>query len=81
MIIRLNNNDLSELNPTHGEVYLIPYYVIMCVSDSYQVGGLLSPGYSWVLHQYNWPPRYNWNIVDSGVKHLKPNLTLYYYSS
>jgi hypothetical protein len=21
------------------------------------------------LHQYNWPPRYNWNIVASGVKH------------
>jgi hypothetical protein len=24
-------------------------------------------------HQYNWPPRYNWNIVESGVKHQ--NLT------
>jgi hypothetical protein len=33
MIIRLNNSDLSELNPTHGEVYLIPYYVIIFVSD------------------------------------------------
>ena len=21
------------------------------------------PGYSGFLHQYNWPPRYNWNIV------------------
>ena len=21
----------------------------------------------------NWPPRYNWNIVESGVKHLKTN--------
>ena len=21
------------------------------------------------LHQYNWPPRYNWNIVKRGVKH------------
>jgi hypothetical protein len=21
------------------------------------------------LHQWNWPPRYNWNIVESGVKH------------
>jgi hypothetical protein len=24
-------------------------------------------------HQQNWPPRYNWNIVDSGVKHNKAN--------
>jgi hypothetical protein len=21
----------------------------------------------------NWPPRYNWNIVESGVKHHNPN--------
>ena len=25
------------------------------------------------LHQKNWPPRYNWNIVESGVKHHNPN--------
>jgi hypothetical protein len=24
------------------------------------------------LNQYNWPPRYNWNIVESGIKHHKP---------
>jgi hypothetical protein len=24
-------------------------------------------------HQYNWMPRYNWNIVESGVKYLNPN--------
>ena len=24
------------------------------------------------LLQYNWPPRYNWNIVESGVKHHNP---------
>ena len=28
-----------------------------------------------VLYQYNWPPRYDWNIVESGDKHhnLNPN--------
>ena len=26
-------------------------------------------GSSGFLHQYNWPPRYNWNIAESGVKH------------
>jgi len=25
--------------------------------------------FSGFLHQYNWPPRYNWNIVEGGVKH------------
>ena len=26
------------------------------------------------LHQLKWPPRYNWNIVESGVKHHKPSI-------
>jgi hypothetical protein len=30
-------------------------------------------GYSGFLHQYNWPSRYNWNIVESGVKHHNHN--------
>ena len=30
-----------------------------------------SPGF---FHQYNWPPRYNWNIVESGVKHHQTNI-------
>jgi hypothetical protein len=32
--------------------------------------------YCWHIittHQYNWLPRSNWNIVESGVKHHKPN--------
>jgi hypothetical protein len=40
--------------------------------------------FSGVLHQYNWPPRYNWNIVESGIKHQatnKPTLLLYVTSS
>ena len=28
-------------------------------------------GYSGFLHQLNWLPRYNWNIVERGVKHHK----------
>ena len=29
-------------------------------------------GYSGFLHQQYCPPRYSWNIVESGVKHYKP---------
>ena len=36
-------------------------YVIKFASDLRQVGG--------ILQQWNWRPRYNWNIVESGVKH------------
>ena len=30
-------------------------------------------GYSGLLHPSNWPPRYSWNTVESGVKHNIPN--------
>ena len=49
-----------------GDVYSIQHYVIKFVSYLRQVGGF--------LQQQNWQPRYNWNIVESGVKHHKPNL-------
>jgi len=26
------------------------------------------------LHQQNWPPRYNWSIVESGVKQHQTNI-------
>jgi hypothetical protein len=32
---------------------------------------VVSSWYTDFLHQYNWLPRYNWNIVESGVKHHK----------
>jgi hypothetical protein len=53
-----------SLNPIHGEVYLI-HYVIKFVSDLRQVGGFLRVNFGF-LHQYNW------NIVESSVKHHKP---------
>ena len=34
---------------------------------------LVFSGYSGFLHQWNWQPRYNWNIVESGVEHHKTN--------
>jgi hypothetical protein len=57
-------------NPVNGEVYSIQHYVIKFVSDMRQVSGFL---------QVLWfpppikltPPRYNSNIVESGVKHHK----------
>jgi hypothetical protein len=58
-------------NPAHGEVYSIQHYVIKFVSDLRQVGGF------WLIR---FPPPikltatiYSWNIVESGIKHHKPN--------
>jgi hypothetical protein len=56
-------------NPIHGEVYSIQHYVIKLVSDLRQVGGFLRVLRFPPLIK---PPRYNWNIVESGVKHHKP---------
>jgi hypothetical protein len=46
----------------------VQHYVITFVSDLRKVGCFLR-----YLHQYNWPPRYNWIIDESGVKHQHPN--------
>jgi hypothetical protein len=48
-------------NPVHGEVCSIQHYMINFVNDLRKGGGFL-----------NWLPRYNWNIVESGIKHHKP---------
>ena len=52
-------------NPIHGEVYSIQHYVIEFVSDLRQVGG--------ILRVLRFPPRYDWNIVESDARHHKPN--------
>ena len=54
-----------ELKHRSCEVYSIQHYVIKFV------GGFLQ--YSCFLHQQNWPPRYNWNIVENGVNHHRTN--------
>ena len=54
-------------NPAKGKVYSIQHYVIKFVSDLRQVWLVVFSGYSGFLHQYNW------NIVESGVKHHNPN--------
>jgi hypothetical protein len=48
------------------------YNIMWCsLSVTYdRLGGFLL-----VLHQYNWLPRYIWNIIESGVKHHQLNLS------
>jgi hypothetical protein len=38
---------------------------------------LVFSGYSGFLHQSNWLPQYNLNIVESGVNHHKPTILVY----
>ena len=52
-------------NQDHGEVYSIQHYVIKFVSGFRQVGGFFR------VLRFS-PPHYNWNIVESGVKHHNP---------
>ena len=54
------------LNPFNGEVY--SFTMIKFVSDLLHVSG-----FSRVLW---FPPPYNWNIVENGIKHHKPKSTL-----
>jgi hypothetical protein len=43
------------------------------VIRSRKLRSVVFPVYSGFLHQWNWPLPYSWNIVESGVKHHKPN--------
>ena len=53
-----------------GEAYSIQHFVIKC--HWFAVGQcFFFFMYTGFLHQEIWPPRYNWNIVESGVNHHK----------
>jgi hypothetical protein len=58
-----------EFKSHSGRVYSIQHYVIRLSVTS----GRSDSGHSGFLNQYNWLPRYNWNIVESGIKHHNPN--------
>jgi hypothetical protein len=66
-VISVYNYQRCELESSSGAVYSIQHHVIKSVSNLRQVGGLLLA--------LRFPPlikltaRYNWNSVDSGVKH------------
>jgi hypothetical protein len=61
-------------NPFHDEMYSIQHYVsklsVTCDRSVVSLGTLV---YS---TKKKWPPQYIWNIVESGIKHHNPNLTL-----
>jgi hypothetical protein len=61
--------DVVSLNLDQGEVYNIMWYSLSVTCDR----SVVFPGSSGFLHQWNWPPWYNWNIVESGVKHHQTN--------
>jgi hypothetical protein len=58
-------------NIVHGEVFSIQHVVIKFVSDLWQVGGFL-----WFPPSMKRIATYNWNMVESGVKHYKLNQTI-----
>ena len=64
----LNWTNVVSSNPSHGKVYLMQHYVIKFVSDLRQV--------SYILRVLGFPPpikltaTIQWNIVESGSKHL-----------
>jgi hypothetical protein len=49
---------------------LINIYLLPVTCD----GSVVFSGYSGFLHQKNWLPQYNWNIVESGIKHHKQTI-------
>ena len=64
---------------TTYEISVYPYLCCMFESWSgrgvqhYVIKLVRSVVFSGFLHQWNWPPRYSWNIVVGGVKHHQTN--------
>jgi hypothetical protein len=67
--------NVMSSNPTHGELYSIQHYVRQFVSVLRQVS-VFRRVFRFPLPKKNWPPRYSCNIVESGVKHYKPPLSI-----
>ena len=65
------HNKVVSSNLAHGEVYSIHHYIITFVSDLWQ--SVVFSVFSAFLYQWNLPPRYNWNIIESGVQHHNSN--------
>ena len=67
--------NVVSLNPAHGKVYSMQHYVLKFVSDLRQVCGFL--WVLWFLLPIKLTTWYNWNIVESDIKHHnKSNHTL-----
>jgi hypothetical protein len=60
--------DVSS-NLDQGEVYKIMWWSLSMTCDR----SVVFSGSSGFIHQSNWPPPYNCNIVESGVKHHQTN--------
>ena len=59
-------------NPARGKVFWLQLYVIK-VYQRLVAGQWLLWERLFLLHQYNWQPQYEWNIVEGGAKYHNPN--------
>ena len=72
----LCNQCLSPLNLWFWTPFMVRCTRCNSMWQSLSVNCNRSVVFSWYpgfLNQWNWPPRYSWNIVGSGVKHHNPN--------
>ena len=64
--------DVGSSNLDQGEVYNIMWQSLSMTCDR----SVVFTSSSSFLHQWNWPPRYNWNIVESGIEHHQTNISV-----
>ena len=71
---------IFEVSATYANIWMptnLLQYVLTYKMMSLSVTCDRSVVFSSFIHQYNWPPRYNWNIVESGMKHHKLTKPIY----
>ena len=62
--------------------YKLIYSVSKCMDILFNLLFFPSVVFSGVVHQWNWPPQYNWNIIKRGVKHHhSPTLLSFFFTS
>ena len=64
---------VESSNQAYGEVYSIQHYVIKIYQWNVACQWF-SQGTPVSSIKKNWLPRYNWNIVESDIKHHNPNI-------
>jgi len=66
--VPITTNVVSS-NLDQGEVYNIMWSSLSVTCDR----SVVFSGSTGFLYHLNWPPRYYWNVVESGVKHHRIN--------
>jgi len=75
--IKKIEHGIANICTQETEVSVYLHDTPLCDKVCQWLRSVVFSGYSSFLHQQTWPPRYNWNIVESGVKNYHANKNVF----